>query len=447
MAELKESRRPTNLRAPRTLRMAGLLIAAVLAAGAVTHVWLDRRYSGELRRHLQILEGEGIPTSPGQPAAEAAPEGQDGAVLLLRALPPLAPGEKHSWEPIIDRLLSRPGEAPDASALAEARRLLDGSLKEALTLLHEAAERPEARYPLMPRAHDVEPGALGSALLAVRLLTAEGLVRHASGLEDEAVDSFRAALRTVAALRAQRDRTCWTAAWPAANLALAGIQSAHAIRPLSPGQMRRMDIALAGLDWMAGSRNLVDAHTAAAAEEARLWQSRRGFRALLLRPYAAGMHLRLLEFLEAARELADAPWRDWPADVRSPRRSSWLAPGRALVEIVRPSVTGAFWQRDAIIACCSAMRLSLALEAHRRETGEYPRHLEELRMPGGTEPPEDPFTGEPFLYARTRSGYLFYSAGPDLKDDQGRVRKKTKQPTEEGDLVWDARSWLPREPE
>lgn len=445
---MNNSQRQSNRgRIKRAMRVAALVSAVILAAAAAAHIWMDRRYSRELERHIRQLERQGIPVTAQQLAGDPLPEDRNGATAVLQALPPAGPEAVPDLEAVIERILTTPGTRPAGEDIQEVRRLLTGELSPTMRQLHRAAALTEARYPLAPGSLDVDGRTAARATLAVRLLAAEGVVRHAAGDSQGAAASFEAALRIARCLRIQKDRSCWTAAWPAVNLALAGIQTAHTIRPLDADETARLDRVLASLDWMAGSRNVLDAHTVAVVSEARSWRSERSARGVLWRPYAAGMHLRLLELLETARRLADEPWRDWPAEARNPVRTNWLAPGRALVEIMRPAVTGPFWQRDAIIACCNAMRLSLALEAHRRGKGEYPRTLDALQMPAGGSVPPDPFSGEPFRYARTRNGYLFYSIGPDLRDDQGRTRKKTKQLTEEGDLVWDARSWLPRQPE
>ncbi|BCW99918.1 MAG: hypothetical protein KatS3mg024_2745 [Armatimonadota bacterium] len=440
-------RQSTRTRISRAMRVAGLVSTGLIAAAAAAHVWMEQRYSRELERHIRQLEREGIPVTAEQLAGNSLYEDRNQATAVLRALPPESPKSRPDLEAVLERMLATPVKRPASKDIKELRRLLTGELSPTMRQLHRAAALTEARYPLASGSLDVDGRAAASATLAGRLLTAEGVVLHAAGDGQQAAASFEAALRIARSLRIQKDRSCWIAAWPAVNFALAGIQTAHAIRPLDADEAALLDRALASLDWMAGSRNVLDSHTVVVVSEARRWRRDRSLRGVIWRPYAAAMHLRLLELLETARGLADEPWRHWPAAVRNPVQTNWLAPGRSLVEITRPALTGPFWQRDAIIACCSAMRLSLALEAHRRRNGEYPRTLDALQMPTGGSLPPDPFSGEPFRYTRTRNGYLFYSIGPDLRDDQGRTRKKTKQLTEEGDLVWDARSWLPRQPE
>lgn len=443
----KSLRLDTRRRVTRALRIAAAACTALTVAAAAAHVWLDSLYTAELTNIISGLEEQGIPTTMEQLTGSAPPAARNAAAVILRALPPAGPGKRHSWEAVIERVVTPAAEGPSEDEIGEARKLMAGQLAGTLRQLHRAAALPEARYPLAPGTLDLDGSAVASAGLAVRLLTTEGILRHAAGDSGGAVESFGSALRIAHTLGVQRDRTGWAAAWPAVNLALSGIQTAHRIRPLDAAQMRRLDRLLGSIDWTAGSGNVLDAFTVSAVTDARRWQAERGLRGLLRRPYAAGMYVRLLEMLQTVRSLSGKPWREWPAGVRNPPRTNWLAPGRALAEMMRPWVTGPFWQRDAIIACCGAVRLKLALEAHRQRTGEYPLRLHALEMPAGGPPPADPFAGEPFRYARTRSGYLFYSIGPDLRDDQGRVRKKTKQPLEEGDLVWDARSWLPRQPE
>lgn len=82
-------------------------------------------------------------------------------------------------------------------------------------------------------------------------------------------------------------------------------------------------------------------------------------------------------------------------------------------------------------ACGEMTLTATALAVHRAETGKFPEKLAELTPKLLEEVPTDPFTGKPLIYRRTAEGYVLYSVGPDLEDDDG---TEGEHP-DEGDLV------------
>ena len=82
------------------------------------------------------------------------------------------------------------------------------------------------------------------------------------------------------------------------------------------------------------------------------------------------------------------------------------------------------------------LRLQLALRQHRLATGGYPSSLADLVPRWVPDVPPDPFTGKPFIYRRTATGYLLYSVGPDGTDDGGApILLTSLKALSKGDLV------------
>ena len=61
--------------------------------------------------------------------------------------------------------------------------------------------------------------------------------------------------------------------------------------------------------------------------------------------------------------------------------------------------------------CCA-----LAVAAHRAEHGSYPDSLADLEAEGW-DLPADSFGGGPFHYRREGDGFVVWSIGPDMEDD------------------------------
>ncbi len=73
---------------------------------------------------------------------------------------------------------------------------------------------------------------------------------------------------------------------------------------------------------------------------------------------------------------------------------------------------------------------SVALQRQKLATGSYPDRLADLRpeFTQGLGEPTDPFTGKPLVYRTTQrdgraTGFILYSAGPNMTDDGGRNDK------------------------
>lgn len=78
------------------------------------------------------------------------------------------------------------------------------------------------------------------------------------------------------------------------------------------------------------------------------------------------------------------------------------------------------------------VRLALAIERYRIESGNLPDSLDELRafFPGGIL--SDPFTGAPYRYTLEEDSFQIHSVGPNQRDEGGLM----KRDLEDGDWVW-----------
>ena len=78
----------------------------------------------------------------------------------------------------------------------------------------------------------------------------------------------------------------------------------------------------------------------------------------------------------------------------------------------------------------------LGLNLHRSAHGGYPATLGEVTADVPQHCLIDPFTGREFVYRQSGQGFLLYSLGPNLKDDNGHRKEKMET---DYDIVWEAR--------
>ncbi len=90
-----------------------------------------------------------------------------------------------------------------------------------------------------------------------------------------------------------------------------------------------------------------------------------------------------------------------------------------IAQLIMPGVMRVPAQEARASAFVRGTMLMAAIEHYGAENGTYPESLDEIMSGGLSELPVDPFTGEAFRYAATESGYVLYSAGPDMQDDGG----------------------------
>ena len=143
------------------------------------------------------------------------------------------------------------------------------------------------------------------------------------------------------------------------------------------------------------------------------------------------MYLRLMARKIAAAEKSSWDSREELAEID--RRVEDLSFPHVLTAIILPVFAPVTAKRDSTIAQVGLAQVALALNAYKNEKGEYPESLAQLpKAIEWADLPEDPFSGEDFIYRREGEGFLVYSIGADLEDDNG----KAEEDREEGDIVW-----------
>lgn len=127
----------------------------------------------------------------------------------------------------------------------------------------------------------------------------------------------------------------------------------------------------------------------------------------------------------AERELTTPPWLLAPealsAVVELERRlDSPLGRVRyAPLQVLLPALSTAAQAGRRAVEQRDATLVMIALELHRRATGEYPASLEALVPSLLPAIPPDGADGKPLRYARRGDSYILYSVGADLRDDAG----------------------------
>jgi len=116
----------------------------------------------------------------------------------------------------------------------------------------------------------------------------------------------------------------------------------------------------------------------------------------------------------AASQLPVWEWRDIEIDV---------PPDGTFADHMLPPVGRLAAGAAAVATNWDATSIVVALELHHARNGAYPDALDDLAPGILPEVPPDPYTGEPFRYARDGAAYKLYSVGQDRQDDGGDPKK------------------------
>ena len=90
-----------------------------------------------------------------------------------------------------------------------------------------------------------------------------------------------------------------------------------------------------------------------------------------------------------------------------------------LISLFIPSVRDVFIAEERSRQQASLTQAAFALAAHKTMHGDYPESLDELTPEFIATVPLDSFSGQQLVYKHTSDGYVLYSVGPNLKDDDG----------------------------
>jgi hypothetical protein len=93
--------------------------------------------------------------------------------------------------------------------------------------------------------------------------------------------------------------------------------------------------------------------------------------------------------------------------------------GHVLLGLLSPSVRKVQQANDRLSQVTHNLHVAFAMTAYRKDNGHNPANLADLAPKYLASVPDDLFSGKPLIYKPSEKGYLFYSVGPNGKDDGG----------------------------
>lgn len=107
-----------------------------------------------------------------------------------------------------------------------------------------------------------------------------------------------------------------------------------------------------------------------------------------------------------------------------------------LAQFYLPGVARTYLQEARIDARLGAAETGIANRIYRQKHGKFADSLNQLTPEILPALPLDPFTGKDYIYRKTDKGFIVYSIGDNLKDDNG-ISQKEKGWKGDFDIVWE----------
>jgi hypothetical protein len=367
-------------------------------------------------------------------APPVPPEGENAADVYQQAFDSLR--RSHEEE----MALFWPDDPDDPEVMAVAREVVAAN-ETYFDLLDRASRMPECAFPVdWERGPEATFPHWARMREAARMLAVRARVLNADGRHDEALADCATIFRLAEHAKAEPTIIAQLVALAIEGIAdpplretlCGGSPSAEACRDTfdqfrpsaeRPAFARAMEFELAMHLWIFDY-----VQHAPAAEVVSIWSggqeaSRRQRVGVVLyrtvgRPLLNLDQLASLQAWAEYFEALDLPWPESEERIGAATAAvEALPPWRSLVtQMVFPVYTRVVWTRDLKTAAVRAAQVALAVAGHRAEHGSYPDSLLELEAEGW-ELPTDPFGGGPFHYRQEGDGFVVWSIGPDMEDD------------------------------
>jgi hypothetical protein len=147
---------------------------------------------------------------------------------------------------------------------------------------------------------------------------------------------------------------------------------------------------------------------------------------LMCPPNADAAILDLKKYAEAAIRRAELPYSE-AVKVRL------IMPADPISQLIVPAVSAVEGRALAHRVDMAATRAMVSLTGYKRRNGRYPATLDQAANAS----PLDPFSGMPLQYRPVGDGFILYSMGPDMADDNGeRECPQRLDEQSKGDIVY-----------
>ena len=416
------------MRVSRGLRRIGRVLAYVLVfmplviAVLVVSSPLILRHMVNTR--IADIRARGEPITPADLAGPKIPDSQNGAEVYQKIFERLKEPQFSKDREILAEFLSSRKRAENPELWDDARDIV-ARYEWALPMMEEAVSRPKCRFPVDWNAPPLEikfPHLKKIQYLS-KLLATRAFIRAENGKMSEAVRSVELGLKLGDSLRDESYLVSQLVRLSTLGITCDSLREVLSHGRISDSEAEHVSDALGRIDLSSSLRlglkgeramwNLyldqlrtdpgkLDDKTSTDTRPGAFWTT-----------FVYANQLQYLKAMDKYIQFAGMPYREARTKLKS-MDAPWPL---FIADILLPSGQCDRW--GTAEAKLAGSRIVLALTAYSQRFGLYPDSLEDLEKRVGWRLPEDPFSGKPFIYKRKDKGFIFYSIGPNLRDDGG----------------------------
>ncbi len=446
----------------RTWKPFVIILVVLVAIHGIATMILGRRFEAD----VQALKAQGEPVSAAELAGPKVPDDQNAAVVYAKAFNLLKEKETRASSATMENLLKSVGAMPSKrkkidvvwSEVNSAARMY----RQVIPLVQEALSRPKCQFPVK---WETGPSATFAHLSHLRnltrILSALAVIDAHDGKLDEAYQKLSLAFRVAKAAKDEPIVISTLVTISCTQTANGALQAVVKYGPPSSSALQELEGLLRDTDYrpqwvnaMKGERvsgllifNYLLQHGASGyydlmhpfdkdEEPSALKLKLLHIVSPVWRPmiYADAGHY--LKYMAATVASSGEPYRIAIKSGRKLEDSLHTLPRYAYItRTLSPVYTMGSSRVDEARAQTALTQILLAAQQFKSNKYTYPETIVQLRSASSIDIPMDPFSGKDFVYRRTSKGFVAYSIGADLKDDDGRPLKSGAGREKGGDIV------------
>ncbi len=403
----------------------GIGLLALLAFGLVVRAVLNYSTGRNLEKVLGQMKSAGTPLSL-QEFEPKCPD-TDNAAPLWKAAEALWAVEEKDRALLRDTIQDVFYERPMDSERKQRLRGIIESQRRLIGFIVEAAGKSCFKLSInwANQAPNLYSGYAVNMIQVNRLVGVDAVLMAEEGRTAEAVEQCLAGMRFIKLTLQHPFLINYLVAMADMKQLAVCLQSIASGRELPDSLLRRVEDELAVLPWRDGLSRALQGERilmVKMAQNSSLYADEiGGLYSWMFRPVIKSALIWMLRDYEQYIKAALRPYYENRTAFDELKQHLNKAPAVfKMAEMLFPNLEAAFLKEATLEAVLDTARLGIACKIYRNAHGNFPEKLSDLVPDILKALPFDPFTGKPYVYRRQDDGFIIYSLGSNLRDDEGR---------------------------
>lgn len=419
----------------------GISLLALLVLGLIVRAVFNYTNGRKLGKVIGQMKSAGIPLTL-QDIEPKCPD-RDNAALAWKAAEALLAVEKEDrsllGDTIQDVFYGRPLDSEQKQRL---KAIID-SQRRLIGFIIEAAAKPcfKLSENWASQAPNIDPVDAVKMIQVNRLVGVDAVLMAEEGRAAEAVEQCLAGMRFIKLTLQHPFLINYLVAMADMKQLAVCLQGIMSGRDLPDSLLRRVQEELAVMPWRDGLSRALQGErilmVGTAPTNALYTGKGDKLFSWVFRPVIKSELIWMLKHYEEYIKAASLSYYDNRTTFGELKRQLNEVPAiYKMAGMLFPNLEAAFLKEATLEAVLDSARLGIACKIYRSASGNYPEKLSDLRPEILEELPLDPFTGKPYAYRKQDPGFIVYSLGSNLRDDEGRGTLNITQLVMEKDDDW-----------